>query len=96
MYTDFEKVEFHCARRQMKKDSNGATIYGPILVRYKNIDQRNYLFKNKKYLAKAKLENVINGAKKVFINENLTPKNKKVLYHANFSGNNTTGVMFGQ
>ena len=65
------------ARRMMKKDSNNATIYGPILVRFKNIGQRNYMFKNKKYLAEAKLENVINGAKKIFINENFIPQNKK-------------------
>ena len=71
------------ARRLIKKDSNNATIYGPILVRFKNISQRNYVFKNKKYLAEAKLEKVINGAKKVFINENLTPQNKKMFYHAN-------------
>lgn len=71
------------ARRLMKKDRNGATKYGPILVRFKNIDQRNYLFKNKKYLAQAKLQDVINGDEKVFINENLTPQNKKVFYHAN-------------
>ena len=64
------------ARRMMKKDSNNATIYGPILVRFKNIGQRNYMFKNKKYLAEAKLENVINGAKKVLFTENLTPINK--------------------
>ena len=71
------------ARRMMKKDSNNATIYGPILVRFKNIGQRNYMFKNKKYLAEAKLENVINGAKKVLFTENLTPIYKIIFYHAN-------------
>ena len=63
----------------MKKESNGATIYGPILIRFKNIGQRNYMYKIKKYIAEAKLENFIYGAKKVFINENLTPKTKNVL-----------------
>ena len=67
----------------MNKDSNGVTMNGLILIRFKNIGQRNYIFKNKKYLAEAKLENVINGAKKIFINENLTPQNKKMFYHAN-------------
>ena len=75
--------EIKYARRLNLKVSNNATIYGPILVRFKNIGQRNYMFKNKKYLAEAKLENVIYGAKKVLFNENLTPINKIIFYHAN-------------
>ena len=30
----------------MKKDNNNATIFRPILVRFKNIGQRNYTSKN--------------------------------------------------
>ena len=70
------------ARRLMKKDKNNVTIYGPILVRFKNIGKRNYISR-KKNLAAARLNLVNDNVKKIFINENLTPRNKKVFYHAN-------------
>jgi len=77
------KEDIESARRLMKKDKNNVTIYGPILARFKNIGKRNYIFRNKKNLAEAR-PNLVNGSvKKIFINENLTPKNKKIFYHAN-------------
>ena len=77
------KEDIESARRLMKKDKNYVTIYGPILARFKNIGKRNYIFRNKKNLAEAR-PNLVNGSvKKIFINENLTPKNKKIFYHAN-------------
>merc|ERR1712096_147870 len=77
------KEYIESARRLMKKDKNNVTIYGPILARFKNIGKRNYIFRNKKNLAEAR-PNLVNGSvKKIFINENLTPKNKKIFYHAN-------------
>ena len=77
------KEDIESARRLMKKDKNNVTIYGPILARFKNIGKRKYIFRNKKILAEAR-PNLVNGSvKKIFINENLTPKNKKISYHAN-------------
>ena len=70
-------------RRLKKKGNNKDIIQGSILVRFKNINKRNYIFRNKKNLAEAKLNSEDTNITKVFINENLTPKNKNMFYKAN-------------
>ena len=89
------KEDIESARRLMKKDKNNVTIYGPILARFKNIGKRNYIFRNKKNLAEAR-PNLVNGSvKKIFINENLTPKNKNFSIMPIVSKNKTTGDLYG-
>ena len=58
-------------------------IKSSILVRFKKIDKKSYVYNNKKNLAKSKFSSIDANIKNVFINENLTPKNKQLFYFAN-------------
>ena len=78
----------------MKKDKNNVTIYGPILVRFKYTVRRNYIFKNNKNLAETKQNLVNDNVKTVFINENLTPRNKKKSIMLFVSGIKTPGNLY--
>lgn len=80
----------------MKKDNNKATIYGPILSRFKKSLSEKLYFKNKINLTEVKLEKIINGAKKFLIDKILLQKTKKNSIMQFVLGNNTTGGMFGK
>ena len=77
------KEDIESARQLVKKDNTNEVIKSSILVRFKNINKRNYIYSNKKNLAKAKISSLDDGIKNVYINENLTPKNKQLFYLAN-------------
>ena len=53
----------------------------PIIVRFISRKKRNALFKARKNLKDAKFDFL--SSKGVFLNENLTPKNRQLLFHAN-------------
>lgn len=75
--------DIESARLLVKKDNKNEVIKSSILVRFKNINKRNYIYSSKKNLAKAKISSLDDGIKNVYINENLTPKNKQLFYLAN-------------
>ena len=75
--------DIESARRLVKKDKKNEVTKSSILVRFKNINKKNYVYNNKKNLVKAKFSSVDPNIKNVYINENLTPKNKQLFYLAN-------------
>ena len=81
--SEFVQDDIDYARRLIKKDNNNVVTYGPVLVRFKSMSKRNYIYRKKKNLKDVKLNLVNDGHKKVFLNENLTTRNKKIFYHAN-------------
>ena len=75
--------DIESAKQLVKKDKKNEVTKSSILVRFKNINKRNYVYNNKKNLAKAKFSSIDDNIKNVYINENLTPKNKQLFYLAN-------------
>ena len=65
---NLEPEDIDIAHR-MKK---GNTRPRPIIVRFTNYYSRNRLYKNRKKLRRANFEDLIEGAHKIYINENLT------------------------
>ena len=75
--------DIESARRLVKKDKKNEVTKSSILVRFKNINKKNYVYTNRKNLVKANFSSVDPNIKNVYINENLTPKNKQLFYLAN-------------
>ena len=68
MNVNLEPEDIDIAHR-MKK---GNTRPRPIIVRFTNYYSRNRLYKNRKKLRRANVGSFIEGADRVYINENLT------------------------
>ena len=67
----------------LKRTKKNEVTKSSILVRFKNINKKNYVYNNRKNLVKANFSSVDPNIKNVYINENLTPKNKQLFYLAN-------------
>jgi len=70
-------------RRGPRKNKETQKQYMPpsIIVRFISRKKRNALFKARKNLKDAKFDFL--SSKGVFLNDNLTPKNRQLLFHAN-------------
>ena len=55
--------------------------FNPILVKFRSFEQKVKIMKGKKNLANANFSNVSKNVDRVFINENLTPFSRDLLYH---------------
>ena len=56
-------------------------VFNPILVKYKLFEQKVKIMKEKKKLANANLNFICINIEKVYINENLSPFSRDLLYH---------------